>query len=325
MCQHIYDTGRSAKWDVCPREWVPGLHYAVPNVTLGTLTVRPLTGASLEVLWEGHAVTCGVLWYAWGWGQVAGAFDGMPLTGPTKSGGGHDWFTLIPGRPQRLTHPVVAPTAGALYHITVVVFQRDGRQPVPDAAECPALAGVADPAQCERAARGVTAPQYVRATAIYDDTLPACVPAFEGALCAAVMLMVPPPGHPATYHPAHLPELLVTWRPFEEPQTGIAEYRLTISDLPVYTVPAFHAARCAPACPTLPVVAGVPLPLPVPNGTLLDVAVNATNGNRLTAGGRAAAFVLDSSPPWPIPPPQLLMQPQVDVVSLVSLPGTVPL
>ena len=202
------DPGAShAPWD-CPQELVPGVHFKAPAVTLGEVVVPvAFRGDTIEAQWQGHGVTCGLLWYAWGWGTSAGGFEassGGALRGPTAEGSTHDWFTAFPGQLLFLTRPIVNPQDGQQFYVTVEVTNRDGRRAVADADACcqdPAAAGVADGsaahAACCAAAAGTTARQLVTSPmVVYDSSPPVC--AYPP--CLRVGGMVPRGGMQRTYH-----------------------------------------------------------------------------------------------------------------------------
>ena len=113
-------------WE-CPVEAVPAVHFAAPVITLGEVAVpAAFTGSTFEAQWHSHWVTCGLLWYAWGWGTTPGAFEGTSggaLTGPTAEGSTHDWFTAFPGQYVFLTRTPVNPQDGQQFYVTVEVLR----------------------------------------------------------------------------------------------------------------------------------------------------------------------------------------------------------
>ena len=322
-------------WE-CPPELVPGVEFNAPVVTLGEVAVpRAFHGDYIEAEWHGHDVTCGLLWYAWGWGTSAGGFEstsGGALRGPTAEGSGHDWFTTVPGRPVPLTRPVINPQDGQQFYVTVEVTNRDGRRAVVDAVACceaPAAAGVtngtAAHAACCAAAAGVTARQLVISPmVVYDSSPPAC----PHPPCLRVGGMVPPGGRQRTCHPA--PPALVI-KPFAEPHSGVAAYAMAVA--PRDIAAALWAATRPPRVPHGPVceVAGdcpaegtaeqlvAPSAFLPPDDSVLTASVTARNGAGLNSTAQATDFVVDTSPPVAAVPQALLYQPQAEFVSLAAL------
>ena len=144
--QTCVPTDPGSPWE-CPQEVIPDVHFKRPDLTPGRVVLpAAFTGDYIEAQWVGHGVSCGLLWYAWGWGTSAGGFEastGGALRGPTAEGSGHDWFTAFPGQTVALTRALRNPQDGQRFYVTAEVTNRDGRRSVADAVGCCITHGIA--------------------------------------------------------------------------------------------------------------------------------------------------------------------------------------
>ena len=298
----------------CPQEVVQGQHFVVPDILLGELEVP--TGWSTPTVraqWVNHNVTCGLLWYAWGWGTSPGAFEassGGVLAGPQATGSNHDWFTTIPGRDIQLDRAMINPQDGQQFYVSVEVTNRDGRRSIGDATLCcthPSVvlvaAGSPAHAACCRAAAGETARRLLTsAMVVYDSSPPHCA----APPCVLVGGLGLWGGRRRTYHPACCPPLVVV--PFAEPHSGVARYNVAIAAQggagaawAATVLPVAHGRVCHMHgnCPLAQPAFAVDGPLPA--GTVLTANVTATNGAALVSAAETAEFTVDTTAPVAVP------------------------